>query len=112
MPWPFVALMASPMKKPALLLADLVVARAVLVDVARVLGQHGVDHRAELAFVADLCEAALFDDLLRALGLGEALGEHVLGLVARQRAVGDEIDELREPVGRERQHRRRRARSR
>ena len=38
------------------------------------------------------------------LGSAQALGEHVLRLVARQRAVGDEVDQLGEPVGRERQH--------
>ena len=92
-------------EEAALLLADLVVAGAVLGDGVGVGGEDVVDDRAELAGVAHLRQPALVDDLLRSLRLGEALAEHVLGLAARDQPVGDQADELGQAVGRERQHR-------
>src|SRR5439155_24074689 len=87
-----------------LLLADLVVAGAVFVDVGGVRGEKFVDHRRELGFVAHLREPAFLHHLLRTLRFPQAFGEHVLRLVARQRSGGDEPDELGEAVRRERHH--------
>src|SRR5439155_18584044 len=68
-------------EEPALLLAGLVVAGAVVGDDVGVGCEDLVHDRRQLALVADLREPALLDDLLRSLRLAQALGEHVLGPV-------------------------------
>ena len=102
LPLPLSSRMTWPMRSSRFFLRALSSSAARYSSTAsRVRGEHRVDDRAELARVAHLREAALLDDVARPLVLGHRLGEHVFRLAARDRAVGDEADELGEHLRRE-----------
>ena len=106
LPLPLSSRMTWPMRKLALLLAGLVVVGgAVLGDGVGVRGEHA-STTAPSSPASLTCARPRSSTMSRGpLLLGHRLGEHVLGLTARDRAVGDEADELGEHLGRE--HRRR-----
>src|SRR5450759_1307343 len=79
----------------------LLLAAAVLLHLRRIVGDHPGDGRLELRRVADLAEAVLLDDLLRLGPLRDHPGEDVLAGARRDRAVGDELHQLGEALGRD-----------
>ena len=90
-------------EEPALLLAHLLVAGLVLGDDVGVGGEDRVDGRSERVGVALLRKPTRRDDGRRTGSGAQRFREDLFGLAAVDRPVGDELDELGERVGRERE---------
>ena len=90
--------MACPVNQPATLVLPL----SVLVGLFGVVGDDLVDDGGDFAAVADLLEAFFFDDRIGVLAAVEHLVEDILGDLAGDGAVGNQVDQAAELRGTDR----------
>ena len=110
LPEPFDAFMTSPIRNPRFFFRNLSSPPRYSSIASALAASTASTSAPQLAFVVHLRQPPVVDDGTRPLAVAQPLGEHVLGQVARERAVADQRDELGERLGREREHRGRQAR--